>query len=66
MSEDWRVVIEVETDSPSGLRSLRLGLPRGDFGLVELHALAREAAEAASVLTEESTAVDIRVSFPVT
>ncbi|MCW2983493.1 MAG: hypothetical protein JWR63_1063 [Conexibacter sp.] len=60
----WRVVVEVETEGSGGRRSMRLDLPRGDFGLADLHELARGAAEAANVLTEESTAVDVRVSFP--
>lgn len=66
MSADptWRVVVDVETDSPSGKRLLRLDLPRGDFALGELHDLARNTAEAGNVLTEETAAVDVRVSFP--
>jgi hypothetical protein len=60
----WRVVVDVETKSPSGKRSLRLNLPRGDFALSELHDLARDTAEAGNVLTEETTAVDVGVSFP--
>jgi hypothetical protein len=62
--DDWRVMIEVETDSPSGRRSLKLELPRGDFNLEELHDVARSGAEAASVLSEETTAVGVWVSFP--
>jgi hypothetical protein len=64
MGEDWRVVIDVETQSPTGRRALRLELPRGDFDLGELHELARSSAEASCVLGEESTAVEVRVSFP--
>jgi hypothetical protein len=64
MDEDWRVVIDVATQSPSGRRSLRLELPRGDFGLGELHELARSSAEASCVLSEETSAVEVRVSFP--
>lgn len=66
MSTDptWRVVVDVETESPSGKRSLRLDLPRGDFDLSQLHDLARDAAEAGNVLTEETTAVDVGVTFP--
>jgi hypothetical protein len=60
----WRVVVDVEAESPSGNRSVRLDLPRGDFDLSELHDLARGTAEAGSVLTEETTAVGVRVSFP--
>jgi hypothetical protein len=60
----WRVVVEVETQSPSGQRSLRLELPRGDFDLGELHELARSSAESSGVLGEEATAVGVRVSFP--
>jgi hypothetical protein len=66
MSADptWRVVVEVETQSPSGQRFLRLELPRGDVDLSDLHALARGTAVAGNVLTEETDAVDVRVSFP--
>jgi hypothetical protein len=64
MSGDWRVVVEVETESASGHRTLRLDLPRGDFDLRELHGLARSTAEAGNVLSEESTAVSVHVSFP--
>jgi hypothetical protein len=60
----WRVVVNVETDSPSGKRSLQLDLPRGDVDLSDLHALARSTAVAGNVLTEETTAVDVGVSFP--
>jgi hypothetical protein len=62
--DDWRVVVEVETDSPDGRHALRLDIPRDRWTLPDLHELARTAAEAASVLTEESTAVCVRVSFP--
>jgi hypothetical protein len=64
MPEDWRVVVEVETESASGRRTLRLDLPRGDFDLSELHELARGAAEAGNVLSEETTSVMVSVSFP--
>ncbi len=66
MSADptWRVVVEVETDSPTGKRMLRLELPRGDFDLGELHELARSSAASSGVLGEEATAVGVRVSFP--
>ena len=66
MSADptWRVVVEVETQSHSGQRRVRLELPRGDVDLSDLHALARSTAKAGNVLTEETTAVDVRVRFP--
>jgi hypothetical protein len=64
MSEGWRVVVEVETESARGRRTLLLDLPRGDFDLSELHELARGAAEAGNVLSEETTSVAVRVSFP--
>jgi hypothetical protein len=54
MSADptWRVVVDVEAESPSGKRSVRLDLPRGDFDLSELHDLARGTAEVGNVLFE--------------
>jgi hypothetical protein len=63
-AKDWRVVVEVETDSTDGRRTLRLDLPRDEWTLDELHDIGRGAAAAAGVLTEETTAVDVRVSFP--
>jgi hypothetical protein len=61
---DWRIVVEVETDSPSGPRTLRVELPRERWTLAELHELARGAAEASSVLSEETTTASVRVDFP--
>ena len=64
MSETPRVMIDIETEGSSGVRRMRLDLPRGDFTLEELHELARGAAESANVLMDESTAVSIRVNLP--
>jgi hypothetical protein len=62
---DWRVVLEIETEDGAGTRRrMLLDLPRGDFSLPELHELAREGADAMSILTEETTDVVVRVSFP--
>lgn len=62
--DDRRVVVEVETASPTGPRSVRVELPREHWTLAGLHELGRGTAEAASVLSEETTAADVRVSFP--
>ena len=60
----WRARVEVETNASDGHRSLQLEFPRGEWSLAELHDLARDAAEAGNVLTEETTTVAVRVSFP--
>jgi len=62
--DDRRVVVEVETNSPSGPRAVRVELPREGWTLAELHELGRDSAEAASVLSEETTDARVRVSFP--
>jgi hypothetical protein len=41
-----------------------LKLPVGTWQLGEIHELAKMAAEAAGVLTEQSTEVTLKVSFP--
>ncbi len=65
MSDDAPLVIVVETQSETGWRSMELKLPVGTWQLGEIHELAKMAAEAAGVLTEQSTEVTLRVSFPV-
>jgi hypothetical protein len=65
MSDDAPMVIAVETESETGRRSMVLELPVGTWQLGEIHELAKMAAEAAGVLTEESTEVTLKVSFPV-
>jgi hypothetical protein len=66
MSDDTRLAIVVETQSETGWRSMALELPRGTWELGEIHEFAKTAAEAAGVLTEETTEVTVKVSFPVT
>jgi hypothetical protein len=65
MSDDTRLVIAVETQSETGWRSMALQLPRGTWELGEIHEFARTAAEDVGVLTEETTEVTLKVSFPV-
>jgi hypothetical protein len=63
--ENWRVVLEVETEDGAGTRRrMLLDLPRSDFTLTDLHELARGAAEASNVLTDETTEITVRVAFP--
>lgn len=64
MSGDAPLVVVVETQSETGWRSLELKLPVGTWQLGEIQELAKMAAEAAGVLTEQSTEVTLKVSFP--
>lgn len=61
----WRVILDIESADSAGVhRSQRLDLPRESWTLGELHELARGAASAASVLSEDTTSISVRVSFP--
>jgi hypothetical protein len=64
MSDDARLAIVVETQSETGWRSMALEIPRGTWELGEIHEYAKTAAEAAGVLSEETTEVTLKVSFP--
>jgi hypothetical protein len=61
--ENARVVVTIRTINDGEPHVLTVDIPRGQWTIEELHDLARQTADAAGVISETTTEVDVAVRF---